>query len=71
VLVFPPQLFCREGEEGEWNRTVETATNSTSFTVKDLNPFTIYFFKIEARNQLGYSKPSLESYPTITHRERE
>ena len=62
-------FFYREGEEGEWNRTVETSTNSTSFTINDLNPFTIYFFKIEAKNLLGYSKPSLESYPTLTHRE--
>ena len=61
----------REGEEGEWNRTVDTDTNSTSFTVEDLNPFTIYLFKIEAKNLLGLSRPSLESYPTLTHREGE
>jgi hypothetical protein len=51
----------REGEEGEWNRTVETASNSTSFTVDDLNPFTIYFFRIEAKNQVEnwiYSSPT-------------
>jgi len=68
--------FCvsRQGDVGEdyegWNRTVETPSNQTSFTIGDLSPFTMYFFKISARNDLGYSKPSLASYPTITHRER-
>ena len=61
----------REGENGDWNRSVNSRTNTTShYTIDGLNPFTLYFFRVAARNALGYSRPSKESYPTMTHRER-
>jgi hypothetical protein len=62
----------REGETSSgWSRTLETASNVTFLNVPDLQPFTTYMFRVAARNKLGYSKPSKESYPTMTHRERE
>ena len=64
-------FFCREGESGSWNRSVETHSNSTSQYIDGLNPYTVYLFRVAAENALGYSKPGKESYPTLTHRERE
>ena len=61
----------REGESGSWNRSVETHSNSTSQYIDGLNPYTVYLFRVAAENALGYSKPGKESYPTLTHRERE
>ena len=62
---------CREGESGSWNRSVETHSNATSQYIDGLNPYTVYLFRVAAENALGYSKPGKESYPTLTHRERE
>ena len=64
-------VFCREGESGSWNRSVETHSNATSQYIDGLNPYTVYLFRVAAENALGYSKPGKESYPTLTHRERE
>ena len=69
-------LSSREGESSSsssvaWSRTMETADNATSHHVPDLQPFTTYKFSVAARNALGFSRPSRESYPTMTHRERE
>ena len=64
-------FFCREGESGSWNRSVETHSNATSQYIDGLNPYTVYLFRVAAENALGYSKPGKESYPTLTHRERE
>ena len=50
---------------------METDDNATSHHVPDLQPFTVYMFRVAARNALGLSKASRESYPTMTHRERE
>ncbi len=63
-------FYSRETDEGEWNRSVETGNNKTSQYIDGLNPFTVYFFRVAARNALGYSRASKESYPTMTHRER-
>ena len=64
-------LFYREGLSGSWSRTLETASNLTRFHIGGLQPFTTYTFRVTARNDLGYSRPSPESYPTHTHRESE
>ncbi|TRY71536.1 hypothetical protein TCAL_12498, partial [Tigriopus californicus] len=64
------KIFIKEGETGSWDRTVETSSNLTRFHIKDLQPFTTYMFRVSAKNLLGYSKPSKESYPTMTHREK-
>ena len=50
---------------------METEDNATAHHVPGLQPFTTYLFRVAARNALGFSKPSRESYPTMTHRERE
>ena len=50
---------------------METEDNATAHHVPGLQPFTTYMFRVAARNALGFSKPSRESYPTMTHRERE
>ena len=63
-------LSSREGEEGSWNRTVETHSNKTFQYIDGLNPYTVYLFRVAAENALGYSKPGKESYPTLTLRER-
>ena len=49
---------------------METENNATAHHVPGLQPFTTYMFRVAARNALGFSKPSRESYPTMTHRER-
>ena len=65
-------FFFREGESSSaWSRTMETEDNATAHHVPGLQPFTTYMFRVAARNALGFSKPSRESYPTMTHRERE
>ena len=67
-----PPSFFREGESSSaWSRTMETEDNATAHHVPGLQPFTTYMFRVAARNALGFSKPSRESYPTMTHRERE
>ena len=50
---------------------METEDNATAHHVPGLQPFTTYMFRVAARNALGFSKPSRESYPTMSHRERE
>jgi len=64
------RLLRREGESGEWSRTLVTEGNATFMKVPELKPFTTYAFKVSARNSLGYSVAGRESYPTMTHRER-
>ena len=51
----------------------EVYTNSsraTKYTVTQLQPFTVYSFHIAAINHVGRSRPSKNSYPAITLRER-
>ena len=48
---------------------METGSNSTTFHISGLKPFKTYLFKVAAKNALGYSQLSNESYPTQTHRE--
>ena len=62
-------MTSREGELGDWNRTVETHSNRTHQYIDSLNPYTVYLFRVAAENALGYSRPGKESYPTLTLRE--
>ena len=72
LLQFNSTFLFREGESSSaWSRTMETEDNATAHHVPGLQPFTTYMFRVAARNALGFSKPSRESYPTMTHRERE
>ena len=48
---------------------IDTGLNETKFLVKDLQPFTTYSFKVSGENKIGFSIPSTESFPTMTHRE--
>ena len=66
-------IHVREGEGMRWPPDedlggIETDDDSTSFRVDDLRPFTTYSFKVAAVNDVGRSKPSDESYYTMTLR---
>ena len=64
-------LFCRVGEDGEWNvnNGILTLNNDTSYQVSGLLPFTVYSFRVLAVNAMGRSRPSKESYYMVTLRE--
>ena len=64
------KIYVRENSEEEAEE-MDTGLNQTRFLVTGLQPFTTYMFRVAAKNALGFSKPSRESYPTMTHRERE
>jgi receptor-type tyrosine-protein phosphatase gamma len=49
----------------------EAKTNGTSVQITDLQPFTVYTFRVSAVNALGPSPPSLTSYALATMREGE
>lgn len=63
----------RIGENGDWTSSgyedLITPDNRTNITVTNLQPFTVYSFRITAVNALGQSIPSKESYQTVTLRE--
>ena len=46
------------------------SSSSTKYTVNSLQPFTVYSFTVAAINHVGRSRPSKNSYPSITLRER-
>lgn len=67
---FPTTRF---GDSGSWPSVKtghQTSGNETGATVSDLKPFTVYTFRVLARNGVGSSKPSEASYPVSTLRER-
>ena len=51
----------------------EVSTNSSSagHTVSNLQPYTVYSFRVSAVNAVGRSKPSKDSYPAVTLQESE
>ena len=61
----------RVGESEEWDtsRMLVTPDNRTSFQIKNLQPFTIYSFRVLAKNAIGTSNPSDSSFNMITLRE--
>ena len=64
------KIYVRENSEEEAEE-IETGLNETKFLVTGLQPFTTYSFRVAARNNIGCSGPSKESFHTQTHRERE
>lgn len=46
-----------------------TQDNRTSFHITNLQPFTIYSFRVIAKNAIGLSHPSDPSFNMITLRE--
>ena len=64
------KIYVRENSEEEAEE-IETGLNETKFLVTGLQPFTTYSFRVAARNNIGCSEPSKESFHTQTHRERE
>uniref|UniRef100_T1JAT5 Uncharacterized protein n=1 Tax=Strigamia maritima TaxID=126957 RepID=T1JAT5_STRMM len=64
-------IRIRVGENGEWNNgpAVVAPGNESSFEVRELQPFTVYSFRVQAVNAVGFSKPSKESYYMVTLRE--
>ena len=63
-------IKVRIGEDTDWAEAeeVRTGNNSTVFTVTDLEPFSVYSFKVHAINKVGPSPESEESYYIITLR---
>ena len=64
------KIYVRENSEDEAEE-IDTGLNETKFLVTGLHPFTTYSFRVAARNNIGCSEPSKESFHTQTHRERE
>ena len=48
---------------------VHTNSSTMSYTVEYLQPYTVYSFQVAAVNHVGRSRPSKNSYPSITLRE--
>lgn len=44
--------------EGPWTLTNETTANTTQFTVSNLLPSTVYFFRVRAKGTAGFSENS-------------
>ena len=63
------KIYVRENSEEEAEE-IDTGLNETKFLVTGLHPFTTYSFRVAARNNIGCSEPSKESFHTQTHRER-
>ena len=64
-------IHILEGEETNWSKheVLQTKSAETSFTVTDLQPFTVYSFKVTAVNKIGLSNQSIPSYHMMTLRE--
>ncbi|XP_067128847.1 tyrosine-protein phosphatase 99A-like isoform X4 [Centruroides vittatus] len=64
-------IFLRVGEKGQWDlrKGIKTPNNHTRFQVTNLEPFTVYSFRVVAVNAIGGSEPSKESYYMVTLRE--
>ncbi|XP_076351055.1 putative receptor-type tyrosine-protein phosphatase mosPTP-1 isoform X2 [Tachypleus tridentatus] len=64
-------IQVRKGESGKWNSAndIMTLSNKTYHQVINLQPFTVYSFRILAVNAIGASKHSKPSYYTVTLRE--
>ena len=43
-----------------------TNTSSTRFTVTNLQPYTVYTFRVRAINTVGRSETGKQSYPAVT-----
>lgn len=65
-------IVFRTGVGGAWNATEEIVTpnNDTTYNIENLQPFTVYSFRVSAVNAMGRSKPSEETFHSVTLRER-
>lgn len=65
-------IVSRTGVGGAWNATEEIVTpnNDTTYNIENLQPFTVYSFRVSAVNAMGRSKPSEETFHSVTLRER-
>ncbi|XP_058457054.1 tyrosine-protein phosphatase 99A [Malaya genurostris] len=64
-------IETRIGENGAWDQVdpIHTQSGKGSYQITELEPFTVYSFRVIAVNQLGRSPPSKESYYFVTLRE--
>lgn len=64
-------IVSRTGVGGAWNATEEIVTpnNDTTYNIENLQPFTVYSFRVSAVNAMGRSKPSEETFHSVTLRE--
>ena len=61
-----------EDEDADFNyleQEIHTNSSTKSYTVEHLQPYTVYSFQVAAVNHVGRSRPSKNSYPSITLRE--
>ena len=61
-----------EDEEADFNyleQEIHTNSSTKLYTVEHLQPYTVYSFQVAAVNHVGRSRPSKNSYPSITLRE--
>ena len=64
-------IHILEGEDSDWDshEVFTTSSPQTIFNVTDLQPFTVYSFKVTGVNEIGASNESLPSYHMMTLRE--
>ncbi|XP_058837647.1 contactin-1-like [Topomyia yanbarensis] len=64
-------IETRIGENGAWDQVepIFTQSGKGSYQITELEPFTVYSFRVIAVNELGRSPPSKESYYFVTLRE--
>ncbi|XP_043479627.1 tyrosine-protein phosphatase 99A isoform X2 [Leptopilina heterotoma] len=64
-------VYVRVGEPGDWDEQnwIKTPDDNTTYTIKNLTPYTVYSFRVSAVNAKGRSKPSRETYYIFTLRE--
>ena len=64
-------IHILEGEDAHWDshEVITTDNPETIFNVTDLQPFTVYSFKVTAVNEIGPSNESIASYHMMTLRE--
>ncbi|XP_071863739.1 putative receptor-type tyrosine-protein phosphatase mosPTP-1 isoform X3 [Bombus fervidus] len=64
-------IETQTGVGGAWNATEEiiTPSNDTTYNIENLQPFTVYSFRVSAVNAMGRSKPSEETFHSVTLRE--
>eukprot|EP00092_Neocalanus_flemingeri_P005720 GFUD01006160.1.p1 GENE.GFUD01006160.1~~GFUD01006160.1.p1 ORF type:complete len:1193 (+),score=156.97 GFUD01006160.1:67-3645(+) len=64
-------IHMLEGEDTNWSKheIIQTQSAETSYNVTNLQPFSVYSFKVTAVNKIGLSNQSLPSYHMMTLRE--
>ena len=64
-------IHILEGEDTDWDNheVITTNTEETSYNVTDLQPFTVYSFRVTGVNSIGASNSSGASWHMMTLRE--